>query len=181
MSFQAYLRHSINGDVMMATVTLRGTPFNTVGSLPGVGTQAPDFELTGIDLGSVKLSDFAGQRLVLNIFPSVDTPTCATSVRTFNEVVSKLNNTSVVCVSADLPFAQSRFCAAEGLDKVSNGSSFRSSFGQDYGVAFADGPLMGLLSRAVVVIDESGKVVHNEQVSETAQEPDYDAAVAALK
>ncbi len=166
---------------MMATVTLRGTPFNTVGNLPGVGAQAPGFELTAGDLSTIKLADYAGQRLVLNIFPSVDTPTCAASVRKFNEVVSQLNNTSVLCVSADLPFAQSRFCGAENIEKVSSGSTFRSSFGQDYGVSFADGPLMGLLSRAVVVIDETGKVIYNEQVSETAQEPDYDGAIAALK
>lgn len=164
----------------MATVTLKGNPFQTVGQLPAVGSQAPDFMLTGAGLADVRLGDFAGKRLVLNIFPSVDTPTCATSVRKFNQALSSLNNTTVLCISADLPFAQARFCGAEGLEAVLNGSSFRSSFGQDYGVTFADGPLRGLLSRAVVVIDTDGKVLHTEQVAETADEPSYEAALAVL-
>jgi thiol peroxidase len=164
----------------MATVTLKGNPFNTVGELPAVGSQAPAFTLTGAGLADITLADFAGKRLVLNIFPSVDTPTCATSVRKFNQVLSSLENTVVLNVSADLPFAQGRFCGAEGLEQVQNGSTFRSSFGQDYGVAFANGPLTGLLSRAVVVIDAQGQVVYTEQVAETADEPGYEAAVAAL-
>lgn len=164
----------------MATVTLRGNPIHTVGELPAVGSQAPDFLVTGAGLADVKLSDFAGSRLVLNIFPSVDTPTCATSVRTFNQALSSLENTKVLCVSADLPFAQARFCGAEGLDAVINGSTFRSSFGADYGVTFSDGPLRGLLSRAVVVIGADGTVLHTEQVAETADEPSYEAALASL-
>jgi thiol peroxidase len=164
----------------MATVTLKGNPITTLADLPAVGTQAPDFTLTGAGLADVKLADFAGKRLVLNIFPSVDTPTCATSVRKFNQVLSSLNNTAVLNISADLPFAQGRFCGAEGLENVLNGSSFRSTFGQDYGVVFATGPLTGLLSRAVVVLDEQGKVLYTEQVAETADEPSYEAAVAAL-
>ncbi len=164
----------------MATVTLKGNPFQTSGELPAVGTKAPNFTLTGAGLADLKLSDFAGQRLVLNIFPSVDTPTCATSVRTFNKALSSLNNTVVLCVSADLPFAQARFCGAEGLEQVKNGSSFRSSFGKDYGVEFVSGPLAGLLSRAVVVIDTDGAVLYTEQVAETADEPSYEGALAAL-
>ncbi|HAT41485.1 MAG TPA: thiol peroxidase [Rheinheimera sp.] len=164
----------------MATVTLRGNPIHTVGELPAVGSKAPDFLLTGAGLSDVKLSDFAGSRLVLNIFPSVDTPTCATSVRTFNKALSSLDNTKVLCISADLPFAQARFCGAEGLDAVVNGSTFRSSFGADYGVTFSDGPLRGLLSRAVVVIGADGTVLHTEQVAETADEPSYEAALAVL-
>lgn len=164
----------------MATVTLKGNPFQTHGELPAVGSQAPVFTLTGAGLAEIKLADFAGKKVVLNIFPSVDTPTCATSVRTFNQALNNLQNTVVLNVSADLPFAQGRFCGAEGLENVLNGSSFRSSFGQDYGVAFANGPLQALLSRAVVVIDEQGKVIYTEQVAETADEPNYDAALAAL-
>jgi thiol peroxidase len=164
----------------MATVTLKGNPITTVADLPAVGSKAPDFTLTGAGLADVKLADFAGKRLVLNIFPSVDTPTCATSVRKFNQELSNLQNTAVLNISADLPFAQARFCGAEGLENVLNGSSFRSSFGQDYGVVFATGPLTGLLSRAVVVVDEQGNVLYTEQVAETADEPSYEAAVAAL-
>lgn len=165
----------------MATVTLQGNPFETVGELPQVGSQAPSFELVKTDLSVASLADYAGKKLVLNIFPSVDTPTCATSVRKFNEALSKLENTSVLCVSADLPFAAARFCGAEGLDNVESGSTFRSSFGDDYGVAFKTGPLVGLLSRSIVVINEQGEVVYTEQVAETADEPNYDNALAALK
>ncbi|GAC03248.1 thiol peroxidase [Paraglaciecola chathamensis] len=164
----------------MSTVTLKGNPFNTVGVLPSVGESAADFRLVKTDLSETTLADYKGSRLVLNIFPSVDTPTCAMSVRKFNEQVSQLENTKVLCVSADLPFAAARFCGAEGIDNVATGSSFRGTFGTDYGVEFVDGPLKGLLSRSVVVLDESGKVIYTEQVSETADEPDYDAAVAAL-
>jgi len=145
-----------------------------------VGSQAPDFTLVGSDLGDVKLSDFAGRRVVLNIFPSLDTGTCAASVREFNKLAEKFENTSVVCVSRDLPFAHDRFCAAEGIDNVVTGSAFRSSFGDDYGVTQTDGPLEGLLSRAVVVIGEDGKVIYTEQVQEIADEPNYDATVKAL-
>lgn len=164
----------------MATVTLKGNPITTLADLPAVGSKAPDFTLTGAGLADVKLADFAGKRVVLNIFPSVDTPTCATSVRKFNQALSSLANTAVLNISADLPFAQARFCGAEGLENVLNGSSFRSTFGQDYGVVFATGPLTGLLSRAVVVLDETGTVLYTEQVAETADEPSYEAALAAL-
>lgn len=164
----------------MSTVTLKGNPFNTVGALPSVGESAADFRLVKTDLSETTLADYKGSRLVLNIFPSVDTPTCAMSVRKFNEQVSKLENTKVLCVSADLPFAAARFCGAEGIENVATGSSFRSNFGTDYGVEFVDGPLTGLLSRSVVVLDENGKVIYTEQVTETANEPDYDAAIAAL-
>ena len=164
----------------MATITLKGTPFSTAGDLPAVGTTAPAFSLTQPDLSEVTLASLAGKRVVLNIFPSIDTPTCATSVRTFNEAASGLNNTQVICVSADLPFAAARFCGAEGLTHVTTGSSFRSDFGQTYGVGISNGPLAGLLSRAVVVIDTDGRVLHAEQVSETVNEPNYAAALAVL-
>ncbi|MEP4890279.1 MAG: thiol peroxidase [Aliiglaciecola sp.] len=164
----------------MATVTLQGNSFETVGELPAVGSKAPDFNLVKVDLSPATLSDYAGTRLILNIFPSVDTATCATSVRKFNEKAADLENTNVICVSKDLPFAAARFCGAEGIDNVINGSSFRGSFGEDYGVTFKTGPLAGLLSRAVVVIDTDGTVVFTQQVAETADEPDYDAVLAAL-
>ena len=165
----------------MATVTLQGNPFETVGALPAVGSVAPDFTVTGADLGDIRKADFAGMRIILNIFPSIDTGTCAMSVRKFNQSAGDLPNTVVLCVSADLPFAQGRFCGAEGLTNVKAGSSFRSGFGQDYGVTFSTGPLRGLLSRSIVVIDADGKVIHTEQVAETVNEPDYAAAIAALK
>jgi thiol peroxidase len=164
----------------MATVTLKGNPFNTNGELPSKGSSAPDFKLVKTDLSEVSLGDFKGKRLVLNIFPSVDTPTCATSVRTFNAEASKLNNTVVLCVSQDLPFALARFCGAEGLDKVIPASAFRSDFASRYGVKLVDGPLAGLTARAVVVVGEDGKVLHTELVSEVANEPNYEAALKAL-
>lgn len=164
----------------MAEVTLGGNPVNTSGDLPQVGSAAPAFTLTGSDLSDVSASGFEGKNLVLNIFPSVDTPTCATSVRTFNERAAGLDDTAVICVSADLPFAQGRFCGAEGIENVSTASTFRSSFGADYGVNLVDGPLAGVLARAVVVIGADGNVKHTEMVSEIAQEPDYDAALGAL-
>jgi thiol peroxidase len=164
----------------MTTVTLQGNPFETVGSLPSVGSSAPNFDLVKPDLSSATLSDYAGSRLILNIFPSVDTGTCAASVRKFNEQAASLENTKVLCVSADLPFAHARFCGAEGIENVGTGSSFRTGFGNDYGVAFGTGPLAGLLSRSVVVIDESGNVIYTEQVAETVDEPNYDAALASL-
>lgn len=165
----------------MTTITFKNDPVETVGTLPAVGSAAPDFTLTGTDLGDVALSDFTGKRVVLNIFPSVDTGVCAASVRKFNELAASLENTAVVCVSADLPFAQDRFCGAEGIDNVVTASTFRSSFGTDYGVAQQTGPMAGLMSRAVVVLDENHQVIYTEQVPEIGQEPDYDAAVAALK
>lgn len=164
----------------MATVTLKGNPFNTNGDLPAVGSAAPAISLVKGDLSELTNAEFAGKRVVLNIFPSVDTPTCAQSVRTFNEKASSLENTVVVCISQDLPFAQARFCGAEGLESVVNASGFRSSFKEDFGVSFVDGPLLGLTARAVVVLNEEGNVVHTELVSEVADEPNYEAALAAL-
>jgi thioredoxin-dependent peroxiredoxin len=164
----------------MAEVTLRGNPIHTSGELPGVGTAAPDFTVTGSALGDVSKADFAGKKLVMNIFPSLDTPTCAQSVRTFNERAASLEDTVVLCVSADLPFAQNRFCGAEGIENVQTGSTFRSSFGADYGVTLVDGPLAGVLARAVVVVDADGSVAYTQLVPEIGQEPDYDAALAAL-
>jgi len=165
----------------MATVTLKNNPFHTVGELPSVGTVAPKFELVGVDLTTKSTADFAGKKVVLNIFPSVDTPTCAMSVRTFNQKAAQLTNTVVLCISKDLPFAQTRFCGAEGLDNVVMLSDFRTgAFGKSYGVTFEDGPLAGLLSRSIVVIDEEGKVIYTEQVAETADEPNYELVLAAL-
>ena len=164
----------------MANITFRGTPANTVGNLPAVGAAAPAFTLTAADLSDKTLADFAGKRKVLNIFPSIDTGVCQQSVRTFNQRAAALNNTVVLCISADLPFAQARFCGAEGLDNVVTLSSFRSSFAQDYGVAQADGALRGLNARAVVVLDENDKVLHVGLVPEIKEEPDYDAAIAVL-
>jgi thioredoxin-dependent peroxiredoxin len=164
----------------MATVDHRGMQVHTVGDLPAVGSQLPAFTLTGPDLEEFGPEVAAGTRLVLNIFPSIDTRTCAMSVRRFNELASGLSNTVVLCVSADLPYAQARFCGAEGIENVITGSSFRSTFGQDYGVTLVDGRMRGLLSRAVVVADASGAIVYTEQVPSIGQEPDYDAALAAL-
>ena len=163
----------------MATVTLKGNPFETVGNLPKVGDKAPAFSVVKDDLSDLNLTDLSG-RIVLNIFPSIDTDTCAMSVRQFNQKATALDNTKVVCISKDLPFALARFCGAEGLENVEVGSAFRSSFGEDYGVTAKTGPLKGLLSRAVVVIDEHGKVIYTEQVAETADEPNYEAALSAL-
>lgn len=166
----------------MAQVTLRGNPVQVDGQLPQVGQQAPAFNLVGAGLADVSLSSLAGKRKVLNIFPSVDTPTCATSVRKFNTEASKLANTAVLCVSADLPFAQARFCGAEGLENVINLSTMRGAeFLKDYGVALSSGPLAGVAARAVVVLDEHDKVLHSELVAEIGSEPDYDAALAVLK
>ena len=165
----------------MGQVTLRGNPVDTSGDLPAKGAAAPSFTLTKKDLSSVSLSELAGKRVVLNIFPSIDTPTCATSVRTFNQRAGEVDNTVVLCVSADLPFAAGRFCGAEGLTNVSTGSDFRhKDFGDTYGVTMTSGPLAGLLARSVVVIDEAGKVAYTELVPEIAQEPDYEAAIKAL-
>lgn len=166
----------------MATVTLKGNPVQIGGNLPQKGDSAPDFQLADAKRNLVGLTDFAGKRKILNIFPSVDTPTCATSVRTFNKQAGGLDNTVVLCISADLPFAQSRFCGAEGLQNVVTLSTFRDTakFSKDYGVQIVDSSLAGLTARAVVVLDENNKVLHSELVSEIANEPNYDAALAAL-
>lgn len=164
----------------MTEILFRGTPVHTAGELPAVGSQAPAFELVGADLSPVTSQSFAGRRVVLNIFPSVDTGVCATSVRKFNERAASLTDATVLCVSMDLPFAAARFCGAEGLENVVTASAFRSTFGTDYGVKMVDGPVAGLLSRSVVVLDGDGVVLYREQVAETANEPDYDAALAAL-
>lgn len=165
----------------MATVSSRGEIVEISGDLPPVGSTAPDFSLRKSDLTPVTLADYAGSRLVLNIFPSVDTPTCAKSVRQFNQQASHMANTKVLCVSADLPFALTRFCGAEGIENVESASVYRSpEFGIDYGVYMAEGRLGGLLARAVVVIDETGRVIHQELVPEIAQEPNYQAVVDAL-
>lgn len=164
----------------MATTALKGTPVNTSGDLPAVGTAAPAFTLSNTDLSDLTLASLQGSRVVLNIFPSVDTPTCAQSVRTFNEQASTLTNTKVVCVSQDLPFAMARFCGAEGLENVVSASAFRSSFAEDYGVKLLDSKLAGLTARAVIVLDENAKVLHCELVSEIASEPNYEAALSVL-
>lgn len=165
----------------MSHVTLKGTSIQVDGTFPVVGDSAPAFSLVGKDLADVTLASFAGKRKVLNIFPSVDTPTCATSVRHFNESAASLADTVVLCISADLPFAQARFCGAEGLDNVVTLSTLRGhEFINNYGVALAEGPLAGLTARAVVVLDVNNKVLHTELVSEIASEPDYAAAIAAL-
>ena len=163
----------------MAQITLRGNQINTTGDLPAIGSPAPAFTLTGTDLGEVSSSKLRGTPLLLNIFPSVDTPVCAISVRTFNERAAA-GGVNVLCVSKDLPFAQKRFCGAEGIENVTTASAFRDGFGEDYGVTIVDGPMAGLLARAIVVIDADGNVAYTELVPEIAQEPDYDAALAAL-
>lgn len=165
----------------MTTITLKGNPIHTVGKLPAVGTEAKNFTLTADDLSDKSLSDFKGKNIILNIFPSVNTGVCSKSVRTFNEDAANLSNTVVLCISKDLPFAQAQFCGAEGIKNVVMLSDFRTDFGHEYGVQIADGPLKGLLSRAVVVINPEGKIVYEEQVPEIAHEPNYDAALAAAK
>lgn len=165
----------------MATTAFKGSPVTTSGELPEVGATAPDFKLTGTDLSDVQLGDYAGKRVVLNIFPSVDTGTCAASVRKFNELAASLDNTVVVTASRDLPFALGRFCGAEGIDNVVATSAFRSNFGEDYGLVQQDGPLAGLFARSVVVIDEEGKVAYTQLVPEITEEPNYDEAIAALQ
>lgn len=165
----------------MASVTLKGNTIHTSGELPKVGSKAPDFTLTTTELGSKTLEDFKGQNLILNIFPSVDTGTCAQSVRTFNEKASSLENTKVLCISKDLPFAQARFCGAEGLENVVNLSDFKDgNFGKSYGLDFVDGPLEGLLSRCIVIVNPEGEVSYTEQVAEIVDEPNYEAALKAL-
>lgn len=165
----------------MAAITLGGNPVTTSGQLPVTGSKAPDFQLVQNDLSIVSLTDFAGSNLVLNIFPSVDTGTCATSVRSFNEKAGNLSNTKVLCISRDLPFAQKRFCGAEGLENVVNLSDFNTgNFGKDYGLEILDSALAGLHSRVVIVIDQNGIVKYTEQVAEIADEPNYEAALAIL-
>ncbi len=165
----------------MAKVTLKGNEIHTVGNLPANGSKAPDFKLTKTDLSSASLSDYSGKKTVLNIFPSIDTDTCAQSVRKFNEEVAKLDNTKVLCISKDLPFAQARFCGAEGIENVEMLSDFRDgNFGKAYHLEFSDGPLQSLLSRVVVVLNENQEIVYSEQVPEIVDEPDYKAALEAI-
>ncbi len=165
----------------MATITLQGNPLQTIGELPEIGNQAPNFELVKGDLSPAKLSDYSGKRVVLNIFPSIDTGTCAASVRQFNKNAASLKNTNVLCVSRDLPFAQSRFCGAEGIENVACLSDFKTgALGKDYGLEITNGPLESLHSRAIVVIDEKGKVIHTEQVAEIVDEPNYEAVLSIL-
>ncbi|NLP40364.1 MAG: thiol peroxidase [Corynebacterium pollutisoli] len=164
----------------MANVTFKNESTSTSGELPAVGDQLPEFTLVGTDLSEITPADLAGKRVVLNIFPSLDTGVCAASVREFNKRATSLDNTVVLGVSQDLPFAHGRFCSAEGIDNVTTGSTFRSSFGEDYGLTLQGSPLQGLLARAVVVADENGKVVYTQLVDEITDEPDYDAAVNAL-
>lgn len=165
----------------MTTITMKGNPVHTVGKLPATGSQAPAFTLTSDDLSDKSLGDFKGKNVILNIFPSVNTSVCSMSVRKFNEDAADLSNTVVLCISKDLPFAQAQFCGAEGIKNVVMLSDFRTDFGHEYGVQIADGPLKGLLSRAVVVINPDGKIVYEEQVPEITHEPNYDAALAAVK
>ncbi|MBQ0118052.1 MAG: thiol peroxidase [Flavobacterium sp.] len=165
----------------MAQITFKGNAIQTAGSLPAVGSKAPEFELINTKLAAVKLSDFKGSKVVLNIFPSVDTGICAASVRAFNQSAAALENTKIICISKDLPFAFARFCAAEGIENLETLSDFkRTSFDQDYGLTMVEGPLAGLLSRAVLVLDAEGTVVYAEQVPEIGQEPNYEAALKAL-
>lgn len=166
----------------MADITLKGNKIHTQGDLPSVGAKAPDFKLTSGDLSEKSLSDYKGKRLVLNVFPSIDTGTCAASVRKFNSEASGLENTMVLCISKDLPFAQNRFCAAEGLENVVTLSEFKDdSFSEAYQLKITDGPLAGLMSRAVLVINEEGNVIYTEQVPEIVDEPDYENALAVLR
>lgn len=165
----------------MAKITLKGNEINTIGNLPVIGTKASNFSLVKTDLSTASLENFKGEQLILNIFPSVDTGTCAASVRNFNKEAAGLNNTKVLCISRDLPFAQSRFCGAEGIENVVMLSDFKTgAFGKDYGLEIVDGPLSGLNSRAVVVVNAEGNVVYTEQVAETTEEPNYEKALASL-
>lgn len=176
-SNDAHESHSNRG----TAVTMGGNTIYTVGNLPETGTEAPEFILTNNEMEDVSLSDFRGKYVILNIFPSIDTRTCALSVRMFNERAADLDNTVVLCISKDLPFAQSRFCGAEGIENVITLSDFRSDFGHVYGVELAEGRSRGLLSRAVVVIDPDGRIIYEEQVAELSKEPNYDSAIAAVE
>ncbi|MFK2820921.1 thiol peroxidase [Flavobacteriaceae sp. LMIT009] len=165
----------------MANVTLQGNPIQTQGDLPAIGSKAPNFRLANSKLQDVSLEDYHGSKVILNIFHSVDTGTCANSVRQFNKEASSLENTKILCISKDLPFAQSRFCGAEGIENVEMLSDFRNgSFGNDYNLTFTNGPVEGLLSRSIIVLDENGVVLHTEQVQEVVEEPNYEAALNAL-
>jgi thiol peroxidase len=165
----------------MTQITLKGNPINTNSELPAVGSTVNDFTLIRNDLSEANLETYAGQKKVLSIFPSLDTPTCATSVRNFNKNAAEITNAVVLNISADLPFAQKRFCGAEGIDKVETLSTYRSNFASDYGLEITDGPLKGLCSRAIIVLDENNKVLYTEQVGEIADEPNYASALEALK
>jgi thioredoxin-dependent peroxiredoxin len=165
----------------MANITLKGNSINTIGTLPQVGSDAPNFTLRKVDLSNATLADFKGSKIILNIFPSVDTGTCAASVRSFNKSASELNNTKIVCVSKDLPFAHARFCGAEGIENVISASDISGEFGKNFQLTITDGPLEGLHSRAIVIIDENGKVIYTEQVSEIVDEPNYASALNAVK
>lgn len=166
----------------METIFFKGTPCHTYGDIPATGTQAPGFRLTGKDLDTVSLSDYKGKRVILNIFPSLDTGVCAMSVRRFNKEAASLDNTAVVCISMDLPFAMGRLCAAEGIDNLTVASAFRSpEFVKEYGLQMVDGPLAGLLARAVIVVDTDGKVIFSDLVEEITREPDYEGAISVLK
>ncbi|MFV0452089.1 MAG: thiol peroxidase [Propioniciclava sp.] len=165
----------------MAEILFKGTPVHTSGDLPAVGAAAPEFTLTGSDLADVTTADHAGRRVILNIFPSIDTGVCAMSVRRFNELAAGLPDATVLCISADLPFALGRFCGAEGIENVTTASTFRSTFADDYHTRMVDGPLAGLNARSVIVLEADGSVLHTELVPETTQEPDYDAALAAVR
>ena len=166
----------------METVFFKGTPCHTYGNIPAAGSTAPCFKLVNKDLADISSKDYAGKRIVLNVFPSLDTPVCAASVRRFNVEASKLDNTAVICVSMDLPFAMSRFCTAEGIENVTAASAFRSpEFAQQYGLQLIDGPLAGLLARAVIVMDENHKVIFSDLVEEITNEPDYEGAISVLR
>ncbi|WP_298635525.1 thiol peroxidase [uncultured Umboniibacter sp.] len=165
----------------MAIVKLGDAAFHTIGELPTAGSAVPDFTLTGVDLGDIRLADYRGESIVLNIFPSIDTPTCQMSVREFNKRASELSTARVLCVAMDLPFAFARFCGAEGLENVVSASGFRSSFGDAFGVTMTDGPLRGLYARAVVVVNPEGLVTHTELVESVGSEPNYDLALSAIK
>jgi thiol peroxidase len=166
---------------IMAQITLKGQPIHTSGALPAIGSKAPEFTLTGADLKDVRLSDFAGKKVILNISPSIDTSICAVSVRTFNQRIAEFSNATVVYISRDLPFAQARFCGAEGIENVVTASEMKNTnFGKDYGVTITDGPMEGLLARAVIVIDENQRVIYGELVPEIAQDPDFEVALKAL-
>lgn len=167
--------------IFMATITLKGNTIHTAGELPKIGKSAPNFTAVSTGLTEVSLSDFKGKKVVLNIFPSIDTGVCAASVRRFHKELSNLNNVQILCISKDLPFALGRFCGAEGIENLVMLSDFRGDFGNNYEVTITDGPLKGLLSRSIIVLDEEGNVIHTEQVAETANEPNYEAALTKLK
>jgi thioredoxin-dependent peroxiredoxin len=165
----------------MASIKLKGNPINTSGTIPANGTLSPNFILVANDLSEVSLENYQGKRKILNIFPSVDTGTCATSVRNFNKNAAELTNTVVLNISMDLPFAQTRFCGAEGIDKVETLSAFRSNFSEDFNLKITDGPLQGLCSRVILALDENNNIIHNEQVGDIVDEPNYSAVLESLK